>query len=207
MCVRVCVYTRARGAQMYIPVHVLPLLLFRLAQLRRHPRATLASLGAGIARSCLFMAVYTSVLRAGVCTLRHARGRDEWWHAVACGLGTAAAARLESPKRTHELMLYCAMHAVDVLHGLAKQAAGVRPVPGGDVLLFAASLSALLCVDRSSLGGGVRSVLEFLFGPPAAASACNGDGDGSSSSIPPSARGGARCSEPSGGTRVLHSEM
>ena len=139
--------------QMYLPVHVLPLLLFRLAALRRAPAAALGACAAGVVRSCLFMTAYTSVLRAGVCTLRHARGRDEWWHAAACGLATGLAARLESPRRTHELMLYCAVHALDVLWGLARERGLVSPVRGGDALLFAGSLAVLLALDRDAHGG------------------------------------------------------
>jgi hypothetical protein len=78
-----------RAGKLYVPVHVIPFLLFRArAQLRAAPAAALGALAAAVLRSTLFLSVYVTILRVGTCGLRHARGRDAWWHPVMCGLGT-----------------------------------------------------------------------------------------------------------------------
>jgi hypothetical protein len=108
--------------QVYLPVHVLPLLLFNSPRLARFPLATTTRAVEGVLRSATFLAVYCSLgwlglrfaIPAAVASTAPAPPSPLLQVAAghAAGALCALALLLEKPSRRIELALYVAMQAV-----------------------------------------------------------------------------------------------
>jgi hypothetical protein len=156
-----------RAARLYLPIHVVPLALFRWRAVLHDPVGTAHRTYRAVARSSMFLATYVWVIKSVLCVLREARGEDAWWHPVAAGVCTCVAVGWESPTRVHELLLYTATRSLEVLWDLGERRGAVARVRGGSVLLFMAALAGLLALPRSDLKPAYRSLLTFLFGAQA----------------------------------------
>ena len=101
-----------RALKVYLPVHLLPLLLFRWRQLLAAPAPTLARSSRALLGSVLFLSSYQFVVKSVMCALRNSARADIWWHPCSAGLLTGLTTLLENPKRVTELGLYCAAHSL-----------------------------------------------------------------------------------------------
>lgn len=153
-----------RCAQVYAPVHILPVLLFRFGHTLRHPWATTKSLASAVLASSAFLTTYVTVVKLTVCALRTTRHTDAPWHAAVAGALSALGLGFENEKRVSELMLYCAPKAVDVLWQLLERRGLVTRVRFGEGFLFACAAAILLSLDRTDFRPTYARLLDFLFG-------------------------------------------
>ena len=111
----------------------------------------------GLAQVCAVRHVFAAAAPARVC--HHHRRRD------ACGFRAPCACW---PLRVHDPWSACVGVCVRARAGWwwgVQERGFLRPVPGGDIILFCASLAVLLSVDRSDHKPTYRSMLGFIFGP------------------------------------------
>ena len=72
--------------KVYLPVYLVPMLLFRSKQLLRDPATVLSSTALGIARSSVFLSVYCGIGWSTICYLKGLFGPTPWLgvRALAC---------------------------------------------------------------------------------------------------------------------------
>jgi hypothetical protein len=153
-----------RGYRLYIPVHLVPLLMFRWKSLASDPVGVLSKAAVDITRSSLFLTLYTSLVKSTLCFLRNLREADDGWQAAAAGFVSGLALSVEQEKRGKELMLYCLPKGIEVGWQLLERQGWVRRVPFGNVLMISAALAIVLALDRADLSSSYASLVNLLFG-------------------------------------------
>ena len=136
----------------YIPVYVIPLLLFRARRLLASPAAVCWRLLLSVCRSSLFLSLYCSVGWAWMCLLRHAdteAGRQS--HAVVSGLLSGLCVLVEKQDRRLELSLYVLSQALWAAHQLLVDCRLIRYRPDMMTAALAAALTVLLTAFEHDL--------------------------------------------------------
>lgn len=120
--------------------------------------------------------------------------RDPWWAGPVAGLASTPGLFFENSHRISELMLYCMPKLLHILFVVcsttvalvcgcpfsgmsstppslvqlaARRGLAIR-LPGGNVLIFALAMAALMLVDKQDHSSGHAALLRFLFGEGAA---------------------------------------
>lgn len=159
-----------RAARIYLPVHLLPALLFHSDAARAQPASFLARAAQRVLWSSIFLSGYTAIMKHTVCTLRALRQQDSGVHSVVGGILAGGALFAEYPSRHLELLLFCIPRSLEALLNLAVRADPTRLAPLLPrllVLLFAVGMSAaqyVLRTDPAHMRSVNRGVLQFLFG-------------------------------------------
>ncbi|TYZ64224.1 hypothetical protein PybrP1_005903 [[Pythium] brassicae (nom. inval.)] len=153
-----------RAALVYAPVHILPALIFRFAQLRAAPLASAARISYAALCSCLFLTSYQTTVKFVMCTIRNTFQRDFHVAGWIAGFATGGSLFLENRKRRSELMLYCLTRALDIVWQLLKRRGLVRYVRHSEVALFSLSLAAIMSTPPQHFKPTYLSILRFLFG-------------------------------------------
>eukprot|EP00484_Ammonia_sp_Unknown_P027882 CAMPEP_0197047628 /NCGR_PEP_ID=MMETSP1384-20130603/23100_1 /TAXON_ID=29189 /ORGANISM="Ammonia sp." /LENGTH=382 /DNA_ID=CAMNT_0042479587 /DNA_START=114 /DNA_END=1262 /DNA_ORIENTATION=- len=107
-----------RAAQIYLPVHVLPMILFKPKKVLQDPLQFLRRKAFNVMVSSVFLATYQFNMKITICTLRNWFKTDHWSHDLMGGFTTGMALFLENEYRRPELMLYCAPRAIEVAYRL-----------------------------------------------------------------------------------------
>jgi len=152
--------------KVYIPVHVLPMLL-RSKQLRRRPGQLAFRCVKGVAKSCLFVAVYSGIIRYAMCRLGQMTGSAGRWTLCICVLLGSLAIVIETPRRRTELALFLLPRALEAAWSLVRRGQGLRNIQGADQWLFAGAMGALLLFYQNEpqlIKTNYLSVFRFLFG-------------------------------------------
>lgn len=155
-----------RSLPTYLPVHWLPLMLFKRQALRKNPRQTLWHTIKATGYSVAFLNTYGFIVKTTVCALRHTLQRDAPWHAGLAGLLTGLAVLFEQRSRAAELAIYCVMRAMQIVHALLARR-GYRVTLGlgaGEALMFGAAMAVMLSVPRVDLKPSIASLRAYVFG-------------------------------------------
>ena len=180
-----------RALPVYVPVYLVPMLLFRRRDLLRQPLQSVLRMSASVARSCTFLSLYCTLAITFVCwgrnlvgfTHQH-MGKRSSSLALVAGLLAGLANLGEKPARRIELALYVGSHALRSAWMCWAERKGWSPLPPprqcagwlpkaiawrhADVLLFSYSFGILgHCFVRHSelQRGSYRSTLSaFLDG-------------------------------------------
>lgn len=151
--------------KMYLPVHALPLLLFRWRTLTKEPLSFATSVGTGTLKSAAFLSGYIWCLKTAVCLFRNVRGVDSWWHPAAGALATFAPLHFEKESRVSELMLYCIPHSLRVVWGALEQRGLVRNWGAlGPVVIFCMASALVMSTERRDWKPTYARMLSFMFG-------------------------------------------
>jgi hypothetical protein len=155
-----------RAVPIYVPVHVLPPLLFKRRHVLAHPLAFARETVVAIARSALFLSAYTAIVKSSMCFWRRALGRNSSLACCAAGVATGAALLIEHPRRHIELTLYVVPRALEALSNLSaarhpRWLAWLRDSGAGDALLFSAALAAF--VYRASGQPKLKAINAAIF--------------------------------------------
>ncbi|KNC46530.1 uncharacterized protein AMSG_02966 [Thecamonas trahens ATCC 50062] len=139
-----------RALWVYVPVHLLPVLLYKRRALTsgdpQRTMRTLVSLGKNIAGSAAFLSTYQAIFKACVCAGRRILGYDSGLVSLFGGMATAVSLLWEKPKRVSELTLYCAYKSVLVVWAWAVSRSLAIPIPGAERAIL--SLAILTLVTR-----------------------------------------------------------
>ena len=105
-----------RALPLYLPVHALPLVLFRSQKLRTAPLPLLRDASVSVARSSLWLSAYCGTGFISLCAISRlvvaARVAPKAWHALIAGALCGATLLLEKPSRRVELALYTLTQAI-----------------------------------------------------------------------------------------------
>ena len=153
--------------KVYIPVHVVPMLVLKSKELRKRPGELVVRCVKNIAKSCGFVALYSGVIRYLMCRVGRATGSSGRWTLSLCVLLGSFAVALETPRRRTELALFLLPRAIEALWSLLRKWRLVKAIQGGDKLLFAAATGLVLLFYQNEpqlLKTNYLSVTQFLFG-------------------------------------------
>ncbi|POY71390.1 hypothetical protein BMF94_5702 [Rhodotorula taiwanensis] len=167
----------------YLPVHAVPLLLFRTRRLWRHPRSGIFQILEGASRSSAFLATFVASIYTAVCLVRTQlpraipgipQQRLDGGSAVQAGcLVCGLSILLENKHRRKEMALYTAPRALYCLLDEVVPAAWLSTQLGRRIgtwterLVFSASSATVItaAVHRPALVSGVvRGVTSFAVG-------------------------------------------
>ena len=152
--------------KIYLPVHVIPALLFRMKAIRANPWEQILKVFIGVCRSCGFISAYGFLMRLILCKLGQytGYGRFTWvmsvfWGAISLGI--------EVENRRTELALYVVPRALEAGWNMLAKRGIVKSPPGGELLLFGISMSALMHFyqnDPTFIKPTYRKIFQVAFG-------------------------------------------
>lgn len=151
-----------RAMQLYAPLALATLLVFRRQALCTNPRTTLLHTLRSLARSCLFLSIYCTLSWTAICTLTRLTRYEGKYLPVMGGLIAGTSVLLESKSRRMELALYVLSQAIPSLY---REMRGPI-IPGSEVAIFGLSLYVLLYAQRfknDCMRDNNRKLVEFLF--------------------------------------------
>mmetsp|Transcript_8088 Transcript_8088/g.9744 ORF Transcript_8088/g.9744 Transcript_8088/m.9744 type:complete len:431 (+) Transcript_8088:231-1523(+) len=153
-----------RAGKIYLPVHILPLLLFRYKSLMNDTVGTLSHTGKAFISSCVFLSSYVQIMKSTVCFNRNRLKRDERWFGVVAGLLTSFATYFERSSRVSELMLYCLPRSLTAAWIFLERRNMVSMVPFYEVPMFAVAMSILMSCKRGDFKPAYHRQLAWLIG-------------------------------------------
>mmetsp|Transcript_3964 Transcript_3964/g.4451 ORF Transcript_3964/g.4451 Transcript_3964/m.4451 type:complete len:452 (+) Transcript_3964:135-1490(+) len=155
-----------RAGRIYLPVHLIPMIIFRYNSLLSDPSSTLLHTFKAFVSSCMFLTSYQSIVKGNCCFWRNLLQRDEWWQGCLSGFLTSFATSFERKSRVSELMLYCWPRALESTWKLLLKRGMVRNIPNGEVVLFAFAATNLMSIERQDFKDTYHKALCYLVGYP-----------------------------------------
>jgi len=134
-------------AKMYLPIYLLPQLLFKMPAVRSRPLDVLVKVSTNIFNSGMMLASYITAMKGSICVMRHLtqRGRLHWTGGAVGGAATGVAAMFWEPEsRRRELAIYVVPQGLTTVWNKLQKCGIVRPVPGFETVFFCLSMSSLM---------------------------------------------------------------
>ncbi|KAF0687199.1 Aste57867_21055 [Aphanomyces stellatus] len=163
-----------RAGKVYLPVHLMPLVLFRYKKLATAPVATLARVAFDTLRSAAFLSTYQIMVKMLVCSSRNFFQEDYPLVAFLAGVRrqltvTGASLFFEDPKRRTELMLYTGVRGLEVMWAFLKRQGVAQYIRAkhGDVFFFCLSMACIMSSPPAHFKPAYLSLLRFMFGASA----------------------------------------
>jgi len=163
-----------RAIPIYLPVHILPTLLFTPGKIVKNPKRFVKQKLENILRSAVFLTTYQFNTKSTQCFLRNLIHDDPSWISVAAGLSSGTSIFLEHPKRRTELTLYVLPRALEVCANYIirfhSSSDGMiqKSVPLLSLLGFQTSLAIWMGIQAvpefTEMNGLNRSGLRAVFG-------------------------------------------
>lgn len=151
-----------RASSVYLPVHLMPLLLFKVKTLIADPKFQLLRLAKNVSLSCMFLSSYQTIVKMSAMGILEASRTIYPFTFLLTGFATTAACEFERQSRVNELMLYCATHTLDVLWNFLVSKGLVVSVAYGELLPFMLACSITFSTDPADFKPAYRSLLSFL---------------------------------------------
>lgn len=160
-----------RASLVYLPVHVVPGLLFKTKHVLSRPADFLAGAAVGIVRSSLFLGTYISIVKGNVCLWRWVLQRVSSKAIRLAGLLTGFALLFEHPGRHGELVQYVVPRATETFFNLHKDRLpawfnSLRSSSTVDLFLFCSALAMFVVAadTQPRLKGVNGAIFNALFG-------------------------------------------
>lgn len=155
------------AVKFYLPIHVIPLICFKIKKLREQPLPTLKGLLKNIFMSCLFMSSYIALFRFFLCFNKNVRGKIDIWNVIIAGLISTFGIIFEPSGRRAELALYILPKSLEALWKWLLKRDLVKPIKHGEVLLFAIGMGIIMhCyqADEKNVKPTYLSIIKKFFG-------------------------------------------
>jgi hypothetical protein len=152
--------------KVYLPVHLAPLLIFKLKALMTNPVPHLNKLLISLLKSCGFISAFGFLIRYGLCRFGSVFGYGRLTWACSTVLASLSLG-IETENRRTELALYLLPRALEACWNMSVSRHWVKSLPQGDWLLFAVAISTLMCyfqTDPKNIKPTYRSIFRILFG-------------------------------------------
>lgn len=153
-----------RAAKIYLPVHLLPLVLFRYKSLINDPKDQLLHSAKGFISSCMFLSTYVFCVKSSQCFLRNARQRDSGWHALISGMLTGLATYFETKSRVSELMLYCVPRGMEATWNYMEINGMVKSIKNFEAVFFCIAMAVLTSSSKADYKLTYFQGLGYLMG-------------------------------------------
>ena len=128
----------------YIPIHVLPALIFKRQKLTKEPLKILRSAIKNIIKSSLFISVYVSSFWYFICFFKNKRFKTDKWNIIFASFICSFAVLFEPANRRTELALYMFPRFLESLFLFMEKRGYVKSIPNGEVLVFAIAMGIIM---------------------------------------------------------------
>jgi len=103
-----------RAGRIYLPVHLLPTILFSPLKIVKDPLHFLKAKSKNIVRSAIFLTTYQATAKGVICLIRNTIKDDPNFASIFAGLSSGLSVLVEHPRRRSELTLYVLPRALEV---------------------------------------------------------------------------------------------
>jgi hypothetical protein len=151
----------------YAPAHVLPILIFKLKELRRNPKPLIIHAIQNVTKSVLFGCVSLGAIQYSLCQLPKIFGGANRLTYALSGILCSVNIFIEAASRRGELALYLAPRTLESIWNVMKKYGFPLKIKNFEVVLFAlamAFLSFFLYNDEKHIKPTYRSSLRHIFG-------------------------------------------
>jgi len=158
-----------RAIPVYLPVYLIPLLLFKANAIVKRPWKTLKGIVSSVLRSSAFLATYCAVAMHALCFFNRASGggKSHLMMAAAGFVGGTAGLLIERDGRRIELALYVLSHAILSAYRVWHAKGFIPEIPNANVLIFSGSVATLMwayVAHPAVIRYSYFSLFRFLFG-------------------------------------------
>lgn len=137
-----------RAARVYLPVHLIPLIVFKMKHLRTEPVETIQHTLYGFLASCTFLSAYVTCIRVTSCGYRNAFKAEHASIAVISAMLTPFATFFERKSRVNELMIYCWPRSLEASFNYLHKYHNFPTVKYWDVPVFMIAMSILMSSSK-----------------------------------------------------------
>ena len=131
------------SSKFYLPIHLVPTLIFQRKKLVKNPRAVLWHFLKGYIRSVLMLALFVTIFRYFLCVTKNTRHKVDKWNPTIAGMLCPVTIMLEPAGRRTELTLYLIPRFAEALWNFLLKKNLVKNIRNGEVLLFAVAMSVI----------------------------------------------------------------
>lgn len=130
--------------KLYLPIHSLPVIIFKLNRLRKEPLKILFNLLKNVVKSSLFLSLYVSIFWYFACVFKKMRHKVDQWNIILASIVCSFALLIEPQNRRVEVALFMFPRFLEQMWYSLEKRGIVRSIPNGEVLVFAISMSLMM---------------------------------------------------------------
>ena len=128
----------------YIPIHILPALIFKRKRLMKEPMKILKACLKNILKSSMFISTYVATFWYFCCKFRNARMRTDKWNVIFASFICSFAILFEPAHRRTELALYMFPRFLESLFLFLEKRGYLTSIANGEVLVFSLALGIIM---------------------------------------------------------------
>lgn len=156
-----------QSVPIYLPIHTLPILLFKRKQLMEKPLETLWTLFKANARSCMFLSSFQTFFIVVICCGNVIFKNDSPYTAALSGLAAPLGVLFENANRRKEMMLYCIPRVAEIFEKYGAESGWFTDINNYVLVLFAFASGLLMYyyhLDSKYIKPSIRSLMSLVFG-------------------------------------------
>lgn len=147
----------------YLPIHTIPLILFKRRLLREKPRETLLTLVKNIGNSCMFLSSFQTLFAAGICVSNILFKRDSPALLASSALIASSAVLFENASRRKEMTLYSVPRVYEILQCYCAESKWSKDIRQIVPILFSLSMGIIMYLyHRDPTGRSIKQSLRFI---------------------------------------------
>ena len=127
-----------------MPIHLVPLLIFKGKRIRKEPGKVLKSFLKGFMRSVMMLSVYCMIFRYGLCQTKNLRQKVDSLNPIIAGFSATFSILWEPANRRVELALYLVPRFLEALWNFFLRRGIVKNIRNGEVIFFSVAM-AIIC--------------------------------------------------------------
>jgi len=127
----------------YIPIHLIPFLLFKLKHLKKDPTKTITKATISYVKSICFMSTYIAILKYTLCKAKNIRGRIDGVNPMLGAFFGAWGILWESESRRVEIALFIMTRFFETVWNYLKHRGYVKPIWSGENIVFAFAMGVI----------------------------------------------------------------
>ena len=132
------------ASKFYIPIHLVPVLVFKRDKLVKKPVEVIKNLIVNIIRSCLFLSTYVAAFWYLNCFFKNYRRKTDKVNIILSSFICSFACMFELPSRRTELALYMFPRFLESIFLLLEKRGYIQSVANGEVLVFAVAMAIIM---------------------------------------------------------------
>ena len=151
----------------YIPIHILPALIFKRRKLTKEPIKILRAAAKNILKSTLFISCYVSFYWYFICKIKNYRKKTDKWNIILAASLCCFSVLWEPSNRRSEMALYMFPRFLESAMLYLVDRGYVKPIPKGEVVAFAIALSFIMyCYqnEEKNIKPSYHSLFKKFFG-------------------------------------------
>jgi len=127
----------------YIPIHLIPFLLFKLKQVRKEPKKTISRAFLQYIKSICFMASYIAILKYTLCAAKNIRHKVDEFNGTLGAFLAAWSVFFETESRRVEIALFIMTRFFETLWNYLKHRGYVKPIWSGENIVFGLAMGII----------------------------------------------------------------